>query len=143
VYASAAVLDVVPSCLREVVGGYVMNQVLCPPLRADACVMHNDIGAEHVLLDAATGRVTGLIDFADLAVGDPAGDFAGLASIGGFRLVRRALDAYGLPVDEVFVGRVQWRTRALHLHWLDEALKHGEDVASHRALVIDVFEDTL
>jgi aminoglycoside phosphotransferase (APT) family kinase protein len=39
---------------------------------------HDDLGAEHVLVDPATSRVTGLIDWGDLALGDPAIDLVGM-----------------------------------------------------------------
>lgn len=37
---------------------------------------HNDLGAEHVLVDAETSAVTGIIDWTDAAVTDPARDLA-------------------------------------------------------------------
>jgi aminoglycoside phosphotransferase (APT) family kinase protein len=37
---------------------------------------HNDLGIEHVLVDAAGAAVTGIIDFSDAALVDPAYDFA-------------------------------------------------------------------
>ncbi len=36
---------------------------------------HNDLGIEHVLVDPATGAVTGIIDWSDAAITDPAHDF--------------------------------------------------------------------
>lgn len=36
---------------------------------------HNDLGIEHVLVDAPSGRVTGVIDWSDAAIVDPAYDF--------------------------------------------------------------------
>jgi aminoglycoside phosphotransferase (APT) family kinase protein len=35
---------------------------------------HNDLGIEHVLVDPATGAVTGIIDWSDAALTDPAYD---------------------------------------------------------------------
>ncbi len=37
---------------------------------------HNDLGAEHVLVDAGTNTVTGIIDWTDAAIADPAYDLA-------------------------------------------------------------------
>ncbi|WP_158088633.1 phosphotransferase family protein [Thermoactinospora rubra] len=45
-----------------------------PEEAAVAAFCHNDLGDEHVLLEA--GEVTGVIDWSDAAVGDPARDFA-------------------------------------------------------------------
>jgi aminoglycoside phosphotransferase (APT) family kinase protein len=53
----------------------------------DAVFSHNDLGVEHVLVDPATGAVTGVIDWADAAIADPALDFG---------LVLRDLGADGL-----------------------------------------------
>lgn len=47
-----------------------------PPDRADPPVFsHNDLGIEHVLVDGATGWVTGVIDWSDAAICDRAYDF--------------------------------------------------------------------
>lgn len=47
-----------------------------PPPPAERLVFsHNDLGAEHVLVDPGTGAVTGLIDWSDAAVCDPAYDY--------------------------------------------------------------------
>ncbi len=37
---------------------------------------HNDLGAEHVLVDAGANMVTGVIDWTDAAIADPAYDLA-------------------------------------------------------------------
>jgi aminoglycoside phosphotransferase (APT) family kinase protein len=36
---------------------------------------HNDLGIEHVLVDAESGAITGIIDWSDAAIVDPAYDF--------------------------------------------------------------------
>lgn len=48
-----------------------------PSAEADrhASLLHRDVAPGHVLFDPATGRLTGVIDFGDLALGDPARDF--------------------------------------------------------------------
>jgi aminoglycoside phosphotransferase (APT) family kinase protein len=46
-----------------------------PPSRGRARVFaHNDLGVEHVLVDAATWAVTGILDWTDAALTDPAYD---------------------------------------------------------------------
>ncbi|HEY8317375.1 MAG TPA: aminoglycoside phosphotransferase family protein [Amnibacterium sp.] len=60
------VLDDVPALLAE-----------SPP----PVLVHGDVYEDHLLHDPATGRL-GLIDFSDLAVGDPAIDFAELIDYG-------------------------------------------------------------
>ncbi|WP_432971895.1 phosphotransferase family protein [Dactylosporangium sp. CA-233914] len=47
-----------------------------PPAPATTLVFsHNDLGAEHVLVDPETWRVTGIIDWSDAALCDPAYDY--------------------------------------------------------------------
>lgn len=81
-------------------------------------LVHRDLGAEHVLVDPATRRPVGLIDFEDAAVGDPAIDFAGLLTALGERRTRAVLDAYA---GEVRLDRVRdyWWIGSLH------AVLHG------------------
>lgn len=46
-----------------------------PPARTEPAVFsHNDLGIEHVLVDPATGDITGIIDWTDAALCDPAYD---------------------------------------------------------------------
>ncbi len=39
------------------------------------CIVHADLNADHVLVDPATGAPTGVIDFGDVEIGDPALDW--------------------------------------------------------------------
>jgi aminoglycoside phosphotransferase (APT) family kinase protein len=41
-------------------------------------LVHNDIKGEHILADPQSGRITGILDWADAVIGSPAGDIAGL-----------------------------------------------------------------
>lgn len=63
-------------------------------------LVHRDLGLEHILVDER-GAATGVIDFGDACVGDPAIDFAGLG-----RLRPAAVAAYELPLDETLLERV-------------------------------------
>jgi aminoglycoside phosphotransferase (APT) family kinase protein len=64
-------------------------------------LLHNDLAAEHVLIDPANGNVTGVIDWSDMAIGDPLVDFAGLFHWGGDSLVDSALACYSGPLSDV------------------------------------------
>jgi aminoglycoside phosphotransferase (APT) family kinase protein len=63
----------------------------------EAVLAHNDLCDGHFLVDAASRRVAGVIDWGDVVVGDAAMDFAGLWQWLGEPLVDRALRAYGGP----------------------------------------------
>lgn len=62
-------------------------------------LLHGDLGDDQILVDARTGRLSGVIDFDDAAIGDPALDFAGLLRHLGEPFTRRALRAYGAGDD--------------------------------------------
>jgi aminoglycoside phosphotransferase (APT) family kinase protein len=64
-----------------------------PPTFTESVLAHADLGAEHLL--AADGLLTGVIDWSDAAVTDPALDFARLYRDFGPTFLDEALDAYG------------------------------------------------
>ena len=68
---------------------------------------HHDLAAEHVLLGDDIARVTGVIDWGDVSIGDPTVDFVGLFAWGGEALVRSVLAHYEGPVDERVLERVR------------------------------------
>ncbi len=47
-----------------------------PAAGTELVVAHNDLGAEHLLVDPDTGELTGLLDWSDAALTDPARDLA-------------------------------------------------------------------
>jgi len=69
-------------------------------------LVHGDFAAEHVLLDAE-GAITGVIDWTDAMIGDPALDLAGLFHWGGAEMVSEALETYG-AWDPEAVARARW-----------------------------------
>ncbi|UAK25630.1 phosphotransferase family protein [Sphingomonas nostoxanthinifaciens] len=56
-------------------------------------VVHGDLVYEHVLIDKDTLELTGIIDFGDIALGDPAQDFLGFWAYG-VDAAARAIDLY-------------------------------------------------
>ena len=67
---------------------------------------HRDLGRDHVLV--RDGAVTGVIDWADAGVQDPAIDFAWLLHGVDDEFARAALDAYDGSVDERFLARARF-----------------------------------
>ncbi|MGY1637816.1 phosphotransferase family protein [Geodermatophilus sp. SYSU D00742] len=69
-----------------------------PPGPADHLAFtHDDLGIEHVLVDPDTGRVTGVLDWTDAAITDPARDLGRVLRDLGPRALAAALAAYGAP----------------------------------------------
>ena len=68
---------------------------------------HNDLGIEHVLVDAATLTVSGVIDFSDAALDDPSYDFGLILRDLGPNALAAALAGYAasLPTDADAIDR--------------------------------------
>jgi aminoglycoside phosphotransferase (APT) family kinase protein len=69
--------------------------------------LHGDFKGGNLLLDPRSGRLTGVIDWGNAAVGDPALDFIGLASTRGWRFTQAVLDSYRAPVEDDLVARIR------------------------------------
>ena len=57
-------------------------------------LIHRDLTEEHILMSTETGRLSGIIDWGDASIGDPAMDFAGLSRCLGDAFTQRVFDAY-------------------------------------------------
>jgi aminoglycoside phosphotransferase (APT) family kinase protein len=82
--------------------------------RFSACLVHGDIGPEHVLV-SDTGDLVGVLDWEELAVGDPVSDFAWLLHArpdDG----ERVLGAYGGAPDQTFAERAAFRFFLMPFH---------------------------
>ena len=70
-------------------------------------LIHRDLGTEHILHDPA-GRLTGVIDWGDASIGDPAQDFIGVYRTLGADFARRVHAHYARRVDSTFWRRVRF-----------------------------------
>ena len=86
-----------------------------PPASGPPRLLHGDFAAEHVLL-AQDGTPTGVIDWSDAILGDPALDLAGLLHWGGAPLLAVACETYG-PIDAATVARAKQRSRPATARW--------------------------
>jgi aminoglycoside phosphotransferase (APT) family kinase protein len=69
----ATVVQTIPAARRGAVEEFLRS---APPDPGRPLVFsHNDLGIEHVLMDSASGAITGVIDWSDAALTDPAYDF--------------------------------------------------------------------
>ena len=71
-------------------------------------LVHGDLAAEHILIDLDAGEITGVIDWSELAVGDPAIDVAGLCHWGGTGLAAAVLSHYRPRADEGLLARARY-----------------------------------
>ena len=82
--------------------------------RFSACLVHGDIGPEHVLV-SDTGDLVGVLDWEELAVGDPVSDFAWLLHARP-NDGKRVLGAYGGAPDQTFAERAAFRFFLMPFH---------------------------
>lgn len=115
--------------------------------RFTPCLLHGDFKNDHIFHDPQTGRLTGIIDFGSLRMGDPAYDFHDLCLAYGEPFARAILELYKGPADRTFwrrvtrfyahiirfsslvrsVQRKDWNKFALRLQWLKEKARELDD----------------
>ena len=107
--------------VRAKAGPYLAGEIGEPPQDGPCRFIHNDICPDHLLVDPATGRLTGLIDFTDAMTGEVVLDFVGLIGIGDYEFIRQVAANYDLPLGAGFDAKLGWLARTLTLTWLGEA----------------------
>ncbi len=123
--------DAIPLAHRERVERFL--KAPAPPDSSTRCVTHHDLGAEHVLVQGAEARITGIIDWSDAAVADPAYDLALVWRDLGTPPFEHALSAFAAAGGEVYEirPRALFLARAKTLEDLAFGLDHG--LESYRA----------
>lgn len=86
------------------------------PFKGNPTLIHKDLWAEHILVDPASGRSTGIIDWGDVAIGDPAVDLAFLLTWFGEDWLRELLVYYGEGTDAFSMPRVRYLATCLVIH---------------------------
>jgi aminoglycoside phosphotransferase (APT) family kinase protein len=95
----ATVAELMPAAFRRPVETFLDAT---PPHDGYAPVFsHNDLGIEHVLVDPVTWAVTGIIDWSDAAIVDPAYDFGLLYRDLGPAAIRAAIRRYHSDANDV------------------------------------------
>jgi aminoglycoside 2''-phosphotransferase len=103
----------------------------------DACftftptLVHRDLVAEHVLFDPATGHLTGVIDWGDAGIDDPAVDFAGVRRQLGDEFAQQMLAAYRPALDATALRRMDFYAGMEPFHEIQFAQTYGD--AAHLA----------
>ena len=91
--------------------------------------IHHDICPEHLIVDSRTGQLTGILDWTDSILGDPARDFAAFVTWRGWDFAEEVLHSYPPAPDEGFRGRLRFMARLLSVMWLAAAHERGSEVA--------------
>ncbi|MSP63011.1 MAG: aminoglycoside phosphotransferase [Myxococcales bacterium] len=112
------------SFARRVASDALVNQctrvlsdeaVVHTPSPLTRCLCHNDLTEEHILLGSGGDTVTGIVDWGDLAIGDPTIDFAGLFHWLGEPLLRAVLPHYRGATDPALIPRARCLAACLGL----------------------------
>lgn len=87
-------------------------------------LIHSDLWAEHILIDPDSGAVSGIIDWGDAAISDPAADFALLLAWYGAGWLESVFAHYSGPVDNHVLLRSRYLAacQAIHSITLGQAL---------------------
>ena len=125
--AYATVAGKVPVVRRRPVEAFLDSP---PPAGGWAPVFcHNDLGIEHVLVDPGTWTVTGVIDWSDAAIVDPAVDFGLLYRDLGPAAAHAAVDSYRTGANELVTleERARFYARCSVFEDLAYGLQTGRD----------------
>ena len=86
------------------------------PFGGTPTLVHNDLWAEHILIDPRSGGVSGVIDWGDVVIGDPAVDFAGPYTWFGRRWVENVLAHYSRSLGTEGMARTRYLATCLAIH---------------------------
>jgi len=87
-------------------------------------LIHGDLAQYHILVQAETMNLTGILDFGTAGLGDPAGDFAVVISMYGERFLQR-LGRTDPTVIEA-LDRARFLAGTVELQWVLAGLRSGD-----------------
>lgn len=101
-------------------------------------LIHSDIMPEHIIVNPKTHKLTGIIDFGDVEIADPAYDFTFLKKYGQLFLDIVCAN-YSLPKDETFEKRRQFYEDRLVVTNLEHSLelKDRDKIELHKKQLTD------
>lgn len=99
---------------------------------------HNDLGIEHILVDLAARRITGIIDWGDAAIADPACDFGKLYRDLGLATLEAALAHYRPTANDLDAmrERATFYGRCTMFEDLAYGLRNGHEAYLRKSLAL-------
>ena len=97
-----------------------LKSIMKTPIKS--VLTHSDIMPEHIIVDPETHTLSGIIDFGDLCIADPAYDFTFLARYGQ-DFLSKAYENYKLPRNETFETRRKFYEDRLVVTNLEHSLE--------------------
>jgi aminoglycoside 2''-phosphotransferase len=92
-------------------------------------VLHCDLSMNHILCEPKNVTLSGVIDWGDARLGDPAFDFVGLLAGDKATFAEQTLAAYSGAIDTAFRRRMQFYARVIPFHELLFGVETG--IATH------------
>ena len=89
-------------------------------------LIHGDLAPYHIKVDEKAGHLSGLIDFGEAGLGDPATDIACLIYNLGMGFVELMQQTY--PMDEQLVQRAKFYAKAIEFQWFVAAVKTNNPI---------------
>ncbi|MFX1404720.1 MAG: phosphotransferase [Promethearchaeota archaeon] len=86
-------------------------------------LIHRDLCEDHILWDQQSERITGIIDWNDVSVGDPAYDFSGLLTHYGEAFIQHIMDHYQGPTDNSTINRIRFYSQTSWCYCILHALR--------------------
>jgi aminoglycoside 2''-phosphotransferase len=125
--------------VRTLFGNYMERWGILQP----RCLIHADFTDDHILFNSESGKISGIIDFGDVCIGDPAYDLAGVMLSYGWKFLQRVLQTYQVPLDEEWMARIeQFYLPKVSLHQLlyGIEMKDYQLIESARQSFVDVMD---
>lgn len=97
-------------------------------------LIHRDLNSDHILYDAATGAIAGIIDWGDMSIGDPAMDFADLFESYGRGFVEMVFNSYEPARDATFWQRVSFYATVMPFYEVLFGLRRSDEARIRHGL---------
>lgn len=101
--------------------------------------VHGDFSPDNIMVDPPSGRLIGVIDWGNAALGDPALDFMPLVLWQGWDFLHNVVSAYRRPMEPDFIDRVRYHAQIQSLQWLTDTIKRRADPTLHMTWLRNAF----
>lgn len=88
-------------------------------------LVHADLGTNNIIVDYKKNNLSGIIDFGDLCIGDPAADFAGFYRNFGRQFTEELICYYQKPIEKNFWTRIKYEAKRKLFFVVYFAKKYG------------------
>jgi aminoglycoside 2''-phosphotransferase len=99
-------------------------------------VLHGDLSPDHFLADTEQARLTGVIDWGDARIGDPAWDLVYIYEDYGPRTLNAFLDHYDRPNAHLLEHKVRLYQQLNNMDYCLAVLSNGSEEQVHEALAL-------